>query len=315
MAAKVSSAEATFSQHIIELRTTLLRAFSIALLGVAIALFFYQQILEVLLLPLNKQTEELATHTLAVKNIENTTDKEVLYFFSNNASLLSADFPIFSEKTSEITIPPKKSITIAEKRKNANLVLLSPLEGITTTLKVCFWTGIVTSSPFWLYIFFQFIEPAFEDKRKRLALPFLGTSLLFLLAGVMFAYFVTIPLANQYLLAFSSSLGENMWSLQHYIDYTLILALANALAFELCLLLFFLVQVGILTEDFMRSKRRHFIVAAFILAAILTPPDVLTQALVAIPMIGFYELTILYAKQKALLNRKNSSFYSTQALQ
>lgn len=300
MQAKVDSCEATFWEHVIELRRTFIAAFAIILIGIATSLFFYQELLNFFILPLSKQTEELAVHPLALKRIENTTGNDIIYRLSHDTSIISSEFPLLGKRERHISIPPGKSITLAHKRKNSNLVLLGPLEGITTTLKVCFWTGIVITSPFWLYLVLSFIAPAFNASRRHLAIGFLAISLVFLFSGFLFAYCITLPLANQYLLAFSSSLGENLWSLQRYIDYTLLLLLANGLAFELSLVLFFLVHIGILTEEMMRSKRRHAIVAAFILAAVLTPPDVLTQILLAIPMLVFYELAILYAKQKPL---------------
>ena len=110
------------------------------------------------------------------------------------------------------------------------------------------------------------------------------------------AYFITLPIANQYLSLFNSAIGQNSWTLALYVNYVLFLCMGHAIAAELALLLLILVHFRCLSAEWLISKRRHMIVAAFILGALLTPPDVLTQLLMAIPLIGIYELAIWYAK-------------------
>jgi len=122
--------------------------------------------------------------------------------------------------------------------------------------------------------------------------------------GGSFAYLITIPIANDYLLLFNQDIGTNFWSLSSYLDYTVILMIGNAISFECAVIGIFLVQQNILSSDTLIRKRRYFIVGAFILGAILTPPDVLTQAMLAIPLMILYELIILYAKFKSYAARK-----------
>jgi sec-independent protein translocase protein TatC len=122
----------------------------------------------------------------------------------------------------------------------------------------------------------------------------------FLLFGLLFAYYVTIPLANQFLYAFNLSIGENLWSASLYLDYTVVLLLANALAFELCAVLLLCVHYGVISSRWLQAKRRYIYVAIFVVAAVLTPPDVLTQLLLAIPLVIFYEMIVVYARWKAL---------------
>jgi len=186
-----------------------------------------------------------------------------------------------------------------------NLVIFGPIDGMSITLKVCFWMGIVLSSPCWIYLILRFAAPAFEQREWQMVIPFISLSILFLGIGVGFAYFMTIPLAKQYLELFNASIGTNLWSLSHYVDFTLFLILANAMAFELSLILFFLVHFSIVSPETLASKRRYMIVLAFILGALLTPPDVLTQLMLAIPLIGLYELAVLYARfvQRAKKNK------------
>jgi sec-independent protein translocase protein TatC len=176
------------------------------------------------------------------------------------------------------------------------LLILSPIDGITTTFKVCFFLGLTATSPFSLYYILNFIAPAFEPKYYHLMLPFLIISCLFLTLGFSFAYFFTIPLANQYLMQFNQDIGTNLWTLSNYLDYSIMLMLGNGLAFELAVVALFLVHFRLLTSTQLIHCRRYFLISAFILGAILTPPDVLTQFMLAIPLIILYECIILYAK-------------------
>lgn len=176
-----------------------------------------------------------------------------------------------------------------------DIILVSPVEGMASACKVCFWISLVGTSPLWLYWILQFLAPGLRTTERRLILPFLALSGCFILIGFAFAYLITIPSANAYFLAFNEGIGTNLWSLSHYLDYTLFIFLANGLAFEIAVIGFFLVHLGVLSNQAMRAKRRHFILVAFILAAILTPPDVFSQVMMAIPLIILYEATILYA--------------------
>jgi sec-independent protein translocase protein TatC len=176
------------------------------------------------------------------------------------------------------------------------LVVLGPLDGFLTALKTSFWAGLVTTSPIWTFFIMGFIAPALNPKERKWVLPFIFFSLLFLSLGMLFSYYVTIPLANQFLSSFNEEIGINMWTLSSYLDYTLILLLSNALAFELSVILLFLVHYGVISSERLIGLRRYAIVIIFILAAILTPPDIFTQLMLAIPLMIIYELAILYAK-------------------
>jgi sec-independent protein translocase protein TatC len=176
------------------------------------------------------------------------------------------------------------------------LVLLSPSEGIRCILKTSFWIGTVGTSPIWLYYIINFIAPALNQYQRNFIPLFFFISLLFLAIGFSFAFFVTIPLANSYLGLLNQEFGENLWTLSNYLDYTITLLFANGLAFEFMVILFFLVHFGVILSKNMAESRRYVIVAIFILSAILTPPDILTQFMLALPLMGLYELAILYAR-------------------
>lgn len=176
------------------------------------------------------------------------------------------------------------------------LVLLSPLEGILMAFKVSFWIALVITSPIWLFVILQFVLPGLKKREKNIAISFAIATIAFATTGLIFAFYITIPLANEYLLSFNQNIGLNLWSLEHYLNYTLFLLIANAFAFELGAIGIFGVKLRYISLEMLVSKRRHAIVGAFVLGALLTPPDVLTQLLLAFPLIALYEGLILYAR-------------------
>lgn len=179
---------------------------------------------------------------------------------------------------------------------NHKMLILSPLEGFILTLKLSFWTGLVLTSPFWIYFLLQFILPALKQREKALILPFVFLSFIFIGLGIGVAYYYTIPWSNQYFELFNQAIGQNAWTLEAYVDYILLIFFGHAVLFEICILLGFLVHMQFISSKWLASKRRAMIVIAFILGAVLTPPDVITQLMFAIPLIGIYELAILYGK-------------------
>jgi sec-independent protein translocase protein TatC len=184
------------------------------------------------------------------------------------------------------------------------LVFFSPVDGIMMTLKVCIWSGAVLTSPFWLYILFRFISPGLNSNEQKLILPFLLLSTSLFSAGIGFALSITIPFANAFLYQFNAGIGTNLWSYTQYLDYTLMLTLSTGIAFEIFAILFFIVHLKGLRAETLASYRKGVIVGCLIIGAIFTPPDVITQCLLAFPMIALYEGVIIYAR---LLARKNSS--------
>lgn len=271
--------EATFWEHFKELRKTLLLCFATILTALVLSFCFYQQIFGILTSPL-QENGKISKEELKKVRLTNKSSIETSYTYKNQTYVIA----------------PGNSIEIEESQESPQLVVFGPLEGMMIALKASFWIGIVLSSPIWLFLLLRFVYPALRPNEGRLIFPFISISLLFILMGILFAFFVTIPFANRYLSAFNASIGTNLWSLSHYLDFTLLLVLANGLAFELAVVLLLLVHQGVLSAQFMVEKRRYMIVLAFILGALLTPPDVPTQLLLAIPLIVLYELTLLYAR-------------------
>lgn len=289
----------TFWGHVSGLRTALLRVFAVIFIGFGCSLFFYQDILSFVTAPLH-QHSALTHQEIKQVRITNASGKAQTYQLLPGESIASS-FKTNKIDDDTLVILPEGYISLDRLVPAESLVILSPIEGMITSFKVSLWIGFVATSPLWIYFLLQFILPALNFRERKALCPFLAFSLLFISMGFFFAYYVTIPLANAYFILFNEGIGLNLWSLSNYLDYTLFLLLSNGLAFELGLVLFFLVHLGLLSAETMIEKRRHMIVAAFILGALLTPPDVLTQLMLAIPLIALYEATILYARFRKVI--------------
>lgn len=279
---------ASFWSHVADLRKTLIQILGVFLIALIISLYFYQEIVTLFTAPLHTEGG-MHKQTVTHFEIRNTTPSPQSYTLLSDERLIEGTLPI----------PPGEKISLQKVSTWNKLVVFGPIEGMLIALKVCFWTALAVSFPFWAYFLLRYLLPALHREERLLLAPFFLLSALFIGGGLLLAYTVTIPLANSYLLAFNNTLGTNLWSLSSYLDYTLFLMLANALAFELAVVTLFLVHLGILSAEFLAGKRRYAIVAAFILGAILTPPDVLTQLMLALPLILLYEVALLYARLKS----------------
>lgn len=295
---------ALFWDHVEELRRTFIRVLLVIAFGVALSFYFYEYTLSFLTLPLVPQSvPSLQEERLEQFRIANTSQILQTYILPHDANL-AAELPQEIERINAATylIPPGSSLLFAKPIPSSpSLTVLGPLEGMFAALKASVWIGAAATSPIWIFILFQFIFPALRQEEKRLIWPFIISSFACMAAGCTFALTVAIPFANAYLKAFNEAIGANIWTLTNYLDYTLFLILANSLAFELCAIGIFAVRLGMVTAEGLAAKRRLAIVIAFIIGALLTPPDVVTQIMLAIPLIVLYEAVIIYAR----LRKKN----------
>ena len=158
--------------------------------------------------------------------------------------------------------------------------------------------GMIMSSPVIFYEFWRFIKPALYDKEKRHASgAVFYTSILFML-GVLFGYFLIVPLSIQFLGTYSiSEQITNQINTRSYIGIVTSISLASGVVFLLPIFSYFLSKVGILTPSFMKTYRRHAYVVMLLLSAIITPPDIFSQIMVCVPLIFLYEIGIMISKK------------------
>lgn len=177
-----------------------------------------------------------------------------------------------------------------------DLVFLSPAEAFLTHIKVSVIFGILISLPIVFYQFWKFVLPALKKNEKKFFYILLPVSLLLFYAGIVFCFFVVLPLGIRFLLDFGGPELEPMISLGYYISFLLALLLPFGLIFELPLVLNLMVKLRILSVERIVSVRKYVIVLIFLVGAILTPPDIITQILLALPLIILFEASILIAK-------------------
>jgi len=164
--------------------------------------------------------------------------------------------------------------------------------GITVSL----YLGLVASFPYIFYEFWKFIKPGLYDKEIKIANRLIGvTSFLFIL-GVSFGYYIIAPFAITFLGSYSvGTEATNSPTLSSYVNYLTMFTIPVGLAFELPIVVYFLAKIGLVGPEIMKKFRREAFLVIFIVAAVITPPDALTQVLVGIPMYILYEISITVA--------------------
>ena len=168
-------------------------------------------------------------------------------------------------------------------------------EGFFTRMHISFVAGVFVSSPVIFYQIWSFIAPGLYEEEKRHILPVAFMSAFFFISGGAFCYFVVFPNAFAFFVSYATDTIVAMPKISDYLSFVLKLILAFGLVFEMPLFAFFLARMGIITAELMRRVRRYAILGIFIVAAILSPPDVVSQLLMAAPMLVLYEISIYVA--------------------
>lgn len=163
-------------------------------------------------------------------------------------------------------------------------------------LKVSFFAGLLGALPFILYQLWLFIAPGLYNNEKKMVLPFVvGGSIMFLV-GVLFAYYVVTPFGFQFLITFGSFLYTPLINIEDYVGFFTKIMMGFGIAFELPVFAYFLALLGLVTDKTLKDFFKYAVLIIFVLAALLTPPDVLTQLLMAFPLIVLYGASILIVK-------------------
>ncbi len=170
------------------------------------------------------------------------------------------------------------------------------IEGFMIRLKASLIAGIIIALPIIVYEIYKYIAPAIEIKDRK----FIGISVvaaLFLLyLGIAFTFFLLLPFAIQILISFTPDDMASIIGASKYLSFVLLFCLAMGIMFELPIIIMILTRIGIITPEILISKRKYALVLIWIIAAVLTPPDVLTQMMLAIPVMLLYEISIIISK-------------------
>jgi sec-independent protein translocase protein TatC len=176
-----------------------------------------------------------------------------------------------------------------------HLIFTNLPEAFFTLVKAAFISGIMLSSPVLLYQFWMFVAPGLYDRERRLVMPILFLSTFFFVGGALFGYFIVFPFGFDFFLSFASETIRPMPSMKEYLGFSAKMLLAFGLVFEMPLVITFMSRLGIVSIAFLKKSRKYAVLLFFVFAAILTPPDVVSQIFMALPMMLLYEISIIGA--------------------
>jgi sec-independent protein translocase protein TatC len=182
--------------------------------------------------------------------------------------------------------------------KPFNLINIKMSGQLTTHIAVSMISGVIIAFPYIIWEFWRFFRPALYSNEKQHARGAVLAATLLFFTGVVFGYYMIVPFSIHFLGSYEiSPQVVNQINIRSYIGTMSSIVLASGLIFELPLVTYFLTKIGIITSSFLKKYRRHSIVVIFIIAAIITPPDVFSQTLVAIPLLVLFEIGIIISKR------------------
>lgn len=175
----------------------------------------------------------------------------------------------------------------------AHLIATEVTSPFLTPLKLALFTAFFVSMPMILYQLWAFVRPGLYASEKRLARPLLAASLILFYLGCAFAFFLVLPAAFRFLAAVTPQGVEMMTDITHYLDFVMLVFFAFGLCFEVPVAVVILAAVGVVDLAGLRGSRRYAIVGAFAISAVITPPDMTSMIMLAVPMYLLYELGVL----------------------
>ncbi len=181
-------------------------------------------------------------------------------------------------------------------KKYAELTFITPTEPFFTAMKVSFMGSMFISMPWILYHIWEFIAPGLKVKEKKVTALFVAFGTLFFLFGGLFCYFLVVPLGLKFLLNYGTTWWKMQVTIGFYFSFVVKMILAFAFAFQTPLIMVLLTKFGVINTIKMKLYRKWAFLGTFGLAAVLTPPDIITQVLLAFPLYGLYEFGIVVSR-------------------
>jgi sec-independent protein translocase protein TatC len=256
----------TFWEHLEELRQRIIRSTIAVCICVFASLIFIKPIESILLFPIKTSINSLLASTI---------DRAI----GSEGSMVAFMSIALNAQGAGIDV---------------TLINIGPLSAIMAFFKIGLTAGVLLASPVLLYQLWSYIFPALTQREKRFALPLFCIIVLFFLAGTVFAYFIVVPVVLQFAAGLWSE-TDQMWDLERYVGFITRLLLGFGIAFELPIVMAFLAWIDVINSRGFREKQRHAMVVIFILSALLTPADPASMFLMAVPLIGLYQLGIFFA--------------------
>jgi len=199
---------------------------------------------------------------------------------------------IFAEELFRILVSP-----LTDNLPEGNGLIFTNLpEMFFAYLKTAFIAGVLLASPVIFYQIWKFVAPGLYQNEKRYIVPFVLSSTILFVGGGLFGYLIVFPFGFKFLLGYANEYIQALPSVKEYFSFSSKLLLAFGIVFELPVLIFFLSRIGLVTVPFLTKNRKYAILLTFVMGSILTPPDPLTQCMMAGPLILLYEIGIIIAR-------------------
>jgi sec-independent protein translocase protein TatC len=179
---------------------------------------------------------------------------------------------------------------------NGELLALSPVSPLTATIALTFYIALFIAMPVILYQVWAFVAPGLYRKEKRFAFPLLGTSIVLFFTGMAFAYFIVFPLIFGFVSTFTPESVNYQPDMTEYVSFVMMVVLVFGLAFETPIATVLLVWTGITTTEKLGKARSYIFLGAFVVGMLLTPPDIISQTMLAVPIYILFEMGILMSR-------------------
>ncbi|MCF8025740.1 MAG: twin-arginine translocase subunit TatC [Desulfobacteraceae bacterium] len=199
---------------------------------------------------------------------------------------------IFKEQLFQILTRP----LIRVMEQGDKLIFTGIPEAFFTYLKVSLLAGLMLAAPFVIYQFWMFVAPGLYKNERRLMIPIVFVSAFFFIGGALFGYFIVFPFGFKFLLGFASDTIKPLPSMKEYLSFSSKLLLAFGFVFELPIVITFMARLGLVTVPFLKKNRKYALLIFFAGSALLTPPDVVTQVMLSLPLMVLYEISIIGAR-------------------
>jgi sec-independent protein translocase protein TatC len=281
--------EMPFLEHLEEFRKTVIRVFIALVVGMVISLPFADHVIRILRAPAEPYIEKSVEDVLNKSAVQLRIDSEA---FSTNALITAEDGQRYYQVDADVILPD----TVKKVKTGViRLQFSEPAAAIKMWLTVTFFTGLLLSLPFVVFFIGLFVMPGVREVERKLMTRISVFSGGLFLVGIYMGYRITLPLALQLMLKIGGQLGgESIWFYNKYIAFSLQLLLGFGVAFQLPVVILILGKMGLVASKGLRTARPYVVVGIFVLAMILTPPDVMTQILMAVPLILLYEFCIWF---------------------
>ena len=197
---------------------------------------------------------------------------------------------IFADKIFNILLIPYERA--AGDVGELKLIYTAPQEYLFTQFKIALFGGLFIAFPVIASQLYMFVAPGLYKNERRVMIPIVVLSTFFFIGGALFGYFIVFPWGFQFFLSFASDSIKALPSMKEYLSFATKLLLAFGLVFELPIVITFLARLGLVTVPFLRENRKYAVLLFFVGAAMITPPDVVTQIMMAFPLMLLYEISI-----------------------